>query len=280
MRILALAGLGLAGLGLAGLAHGFRLSTPRVTRSLHAAPKNIAASAHDADEQVKKGMSLRRNHRRAIHAEYYTRRDSIEIVVAEHVDDYRAAVEVRTALPLMIRSRATTEAARCCVCSSSNPYPPCSQAHVRPDDVALEVGCAGGVTTAALGRCARLTYGIDKSISTNMQAEQQSFAQEHIKFMQLDAMDMGALLKLNKVAAEEAERLADDGSTDGDAAARGSPPGFTVILIDISGSAKLSAVLDLVEVYETCFRDSLRLLIVKSFRFACLLDRARPFEST
>ena len=57
------------------------------------------------------------------------------------------------------------------------------------------------------------------------------------------------------------------------------PAGFSVILIDISGSAKLSALLDLVDRYEACFRDSLRLVVVKSFRFACLLDRTRTFEA-
>ena len=58
----------------------------------------------------------------------------------------------------------------------------------------------------------------------------------------------------------------------------GAPAGFSVVLVDISGSARMSAVLDLLERYETVFSDSLRLLIVKSFRLACLLDRARCFE--
>ena len=65
-------------------------------------------------------------------------------------------------------------------------------------------------------------------------------------------------------------------TTRGDAPA---PAGFSVILVDISGSAKLGAVLDLVERYETCFKDSLRLVLIKSFRFACLVDRVRPFEA-
>ena len=57
------------------------------------------------------------------------------------------------------------------------------------------------------------------------------------------------------------------------------PAGFSVILLDISGSVKISSVLDLLERYESCFGDSLRLVVVKSFRLACLLDRARLFES-
>ena len=53
-----------------------------------------------------------------------------------------------------------------------------------------------------------------------------------------------------------------------------------MILVDVSGSAKLSAVLDLVDRYESIFKESLRLIIVKSFRLTCLLDRARPCETS
>jgi hypothetical protein len=63
-------------------------------------------------------------------------------------------------------------------------------------------------------------------------------------------------------------------------AVTGLPTGFSVILVDVSGSAKLSAVLDLVDRYESIFKESLRLIIVKSFRLTCLLDRARPYETS
>ena len=178
--------------------------------------------------------SRRRTFRHTSHAAYFSSRRDIGIVVAEHVDDYRAAVE----------------------------------SLVRPEDVALEVGCAGGKTTDALGRRACLSFGIDKSLSPAMLAEQQRYASQRTRFLQMDATDIGALLRLSRAAALEAKELVD-----------APPAGFSVILLDISGSAKISSVLDLLERYESCFGDSLRLVVVKSFRLACLLDRARLFES-
>tara|TARA_B110001452_G_scaffold72106_1_gene58260 strand:+ start:165 stop:830 length:666 start_codon:yes stop_codon:yes gene_type:complete len=189
--------------------------------------------------------SHRLNHRRTGHNQYFETRANIEVVVTEHVDDYRAAVS----------------------------------SLVRPDDVALEVGCAGGVTTAALGKACCVAVGVDKSFSPGMLAEQSGYAKDHVTFKQLDATDIGALLQLSKSAAQEARERYDPASS-GDGAAAGPAGGFSVILVDISGSAKLSAVLDLLERYEFCFKDSLRLLIVKSFRYACVLDRTRTFESS
>ena len=188
--------------------------------------------------------SHRLNHRRTGHGEYFEHRANIEVVVTEHVDDYRAAVS----------------------------------SLVRPEDVALEVGCAGGVTTDALGKVCCVAVGVDKSFSPGMLAEQSGYAKEHVTFKQLDATDIGALLQLSKSAAKEARGRYDPTSSGGSAPVP--PGGFSVILVDISGSAKLSAVLDLIERYEFCFKDSLRLLIVKSFRLACLLDRTRTFESS
>jgi hypothetical protein len=180
-------------------------------------------------------------HRRKNHGDYYTDRSGVELVVTEHVLDYRDAVD----------------------------------ALVRQDDVALEIGCAGGKTTDALGRRACVAYGVDKTFSPHTHAEQQSFTTERTQFAQVDAYDLGGLLQLSKRAAQEARELHESEAE----VLSALPTGFSVILIDISGSAKLSAVLDLIERYETCFKDSLRLLVIKSFRLACLLDRARPFES-
>ena len=180
--------------------------------------------------------SRRLTTRRRKHDPYFSDRVGIDLYITEHVGDYRAAVE----------------------------------ALVRSNDVALEVGCAGGLTTKFLGRSACVAYGVDKSGSDNMHAEQQSYADsaDNVHFEQIDAMDIGSLLQLSSRAAQEARLRCET-----------SPRGFSVILIDISGSAKLSAVLDLLERYETCFKDSLRLVIIKSFRFACLCDRAQLFES-
>ena len=163
--------------------------------------------------------SRRRTFRHTSHAAYFSSRREIDIVVAEHVDDYRAAVE----------------------------------SLVRPEDVALEVGCAGGKTTDALGRRACLSFGIDKSLSPAMLAEQQRYASQRTRFLQMDATDIGALLRLSRAAALEAKELVD-----------APPAGFSVILLDISGSVKISSVLDLLERYESCFGDSLRLVVVKS----------------
>ena len=98
----------------------------------------------------------------------------------------------------------------------------------------------------------------------------------NLRFAQVDASDIGALVQLSKQAASEA-RAALGPPTEGPSSAP--PAGFSVILIDISGSARFSALLDLIDRYETTFRDSLRLLVIKSFRFACLLDRARLFDA-
>lgn len=190
------------------------------------------------------GTSNRKTHRRKSHGEYFGSRQDIDLVVTEHVDDYRAAVN----------------------------------ALVLPSDVALEVGCAGGKTTCALARVARVAYGVDKSLAPGMREEQRSHAtaQANLHFEAIDATDIGALKQLSQAAASEARAWpTEDGNS-----ANTTPSGFSVILVDISGSAKLSTVLDVVERYEACFQPSLRLVIVKSFRFACLLDRARPFEAS
>ena len=183
--------------------------------------------------------SHRDGHRHRNHASYFADRQAIEVVATEHVEDYRAAAD----------------------------------ALLRSNDVAIEVGCAGGKTTAVLGcRCA-VAYGVDKSFSPNMLLEQQHHAREvGVHFEQLDATDFRALMHLSKRAAQKARERQPD--------VTGLPTGFSVILVDVSGSAKLSAVLDLVDRYESIFKESLRLIIVKSFRLTCLLDRARPYETS
>ena len=188
-----------------------------------------AVEAKEEEQRDDNAATCRNNHRRKRHAKYFRDRQNIALIATEHVDDYRKAVETL----------------------------------VHDEDIALEVGCAGGKTTAVLGRKARLAYGVDKSFSPAMLEEQHSYTNKNTKFLQMDAMDIGVLQQLSREAAQEASVA--------------TTSGFTVILIDISGSAKLSAVLDLIERYETVFSDSLRLLIVKSYRLACLLDRAKPF---
>lgn len=206
----------------------------------------VTTGLSSADTASSHRMNHRMNHRRKKHAEYFRDHCGIELVACEHVDDYRAAVE----------------------------------SLVRSDDLALEVGCAGGNTTRILGRRCRMAYGVDKSFSPGMLAEQQRHAQQsNVNFEQLDATDLGALLRLSqRVAREAAKGSKEEGSEGAEVEADSLPTGFSVILVDISGSAKLSAVLDLIERYESCFKGSLRLLLIKSFRFACLLDRAATFE--
>ena len=211
----------------------------------HISRSGVAAAIDDASDSDD-AKKRRLNKRRRYHADHFASR-SCEIVVAEHVDDYRAAVE----------------------------------ALVRPTDVALEVGCAGGKSTASLGRRAAFACGVDKSCAPSMLAEQRSYASANVNFAQVDATDLGALLQLSASAAHDAREAAAAAAAAG--AARDEQAlaaGFSVILVDISGSAKLSAVLDLVDRYEAAFESSLRLVIIKSYRFASLLDRARPFEAS
>lgn len=174
---------------------------------------------------------VRTTHRRSNHSEYYKQRLGHEIIITEHVKDYRAAV---TSL-------------------------------VRPDDLALEVGCAGGETTGILGKIARLTYGVDKTIVQKNLDEQNGNSSTRTRFLPVDANDIGTLLKLSKEAALEVQ---------------GPHKGFSVILIDISGNATFSNLLTVLERYEGegVFGKSVRLIIIKSFRFANLMDRSRVFE--
>ena len=157
------------------------------------------------------------------------------------------------------------------------------QALVMPSDVALEVGCAGGKTTDALGRRALVAYGVDKSSDPYMHEQQQEHTRRHVKFFEANALDLDTLTELSKRAAREAQEVHEGEATQGRPDALPServPSGFSVVLVDLSGSARLAAVLEAVERYEACFRSSLRLIIVKNYRLACFLDRTRPFEAT
>ena len=177
----------------------------------------------------------RDTHRRSNHANYYEQRVGHKIVVAEHVEDYRDAV---THL-------------------------------IRPDDLALEIGCHGGETTRILGKFARLTYGVDKTVSPARLQEQERNASSRVRFREMDANNIGGLMELSKEAAEEV-------SKDGPDAKKG----FSVVLIDISGNVTFKSLFTLIDIYESSgvFGTDLRLIIVKSFRFASLLDRAKVFE--
>ena len=231
--------------------HAFRLPRflPKLSALFSRVNPDLNMRIESGTKALLAGTSRRMNKRRRFHADYFAEHGHVEVVACEHVDDYRAAVE----------------------------------ALVQAEDIALEVGCAGGKTTAALGRQARIAFGVDKSVSEGMLSEQRVYAQEskNVHFEQLDANDMGALLLLSARAAHLCDVQPKHLKHESDSCAQAAPlpAGFSVILIDISGNAKLSAVLDLVDRYESCFKGSLRLLIVKSFRLACLLDRARSFEA-
>ena len=136
---------------------------------------------------------------------------------------------------------------------------------MRADDLCLEVGCAGGETTRIMGKIARLTYGVDKTTVPKNLQEQGRNASSRTRFLSLDANDIGSLLKLSKEAALEAD---------------GPHKGFSVILIDISGNATFNNLLTVLERYEATavFGKDVRLIIIKSFRFANLMDRSRVFE--
>lgn len=173
-------------------------------------------------------------HRHKNHAGYFTVRSHIRVWVTEHVEDYRQV----------------------------------AKSELRFSDAALELGCAGGATTAVAGKVASWSIGVDRVTCPRVLALQKKLARPHVIFRTLDAEDVGGLLRLQ-------EELR--GST---AALAGSAPrarfeGFTAIFVDLSGSRDLGTVLGLVEKLEqpNVFGGTLRLIVIKSYRLACLVPR-------
>ena len=137
-------------------------------------------------------------------------------------------------------------------------YRAVAERELGPDDAVLELGAAGGLTTALAASRAASAVGVDAnpSMEANMIALQDKLAAEHtnLQFRQQDAFHTGGLLQLQS-------ELAAVPGTDFQ--------GFTAVFIDLSGSRELGPVLKLVETLEdpSVFGSTLRLVVVKAYRY-------------
>jgi SAM-dependent methyltransferase len=178
-------------------------------------------------------------HRHKKHAGYFEARQHIQIWVTEHVQDYRAVAE----------------------------------RELGPEDAVLELGCAGGLTTALAASRALCAVGVDQNnaMEANMIGLQTDLAKQHanLQFRRMDAFNIGGLLDLQSELASA--------SSSGPSDFRG----FTAVFIDLSGSRELGPVLKLVEKLEdpAVFGASLKLVVVKAYRLACLHPRCRLVAS-
>jgi hypothetical protein len=126
---------------------------------------------------------------------------------------------------------------------------------IRDTDVCLEVGCAGGLTTARLAEVCRLAVGIDKNVEPVCKDKQAALAlaarpEGRLRFETLDAFDIGALRQLEA-----------------------SVPGgrFDAIFVDLSGNRDLPTMTALLESYERNFGATCRLFCVKNYKLYKLL---------
>ena len=148
-------------------------------------------------------------------------------------------------------------------------YRAVAERELHPSDCLLELGCAGGVTTAAAGKNAAVSCGVDKNSSERVLQKQASLCTTQVPglvtFRELDALDVKALLKLQ---------------TEFKAIYPGVFKGFTVVFVDLSGSREIGTLLRLVERLEhpSIFGNTLRLVVIKSYRLACLVPRCRMFD--
>ena len=130
----------------------------------------------------------------------------------------------------------------------------------RPDDVALELGCAGGLTTRRLASVCRLAVGVDKNLSpvcTEKQAEL-ALSCDRLSFAAIDAFDIAAVKELQTSIGAN----------------------FTVIFVDLSGNRELGTMMPLLDMYEKSFGDSCRLFCVKNYKLVKLVHNASHLPSS
>jgi hypothetical protein len=123
-------------------------------------------------------------------------------------------------------------------------------AALRRPDVCLEVGCAGGVTTAMIGKACREAVGIDtsdKPVCLDMQAQ---LTNANTVFFPINGSEIRQVMQLGRQ--------------------------FDVVFIDISGDRPLRTLLPMIESYERALKP--RVIVVKNFRLKRLLLHARIFE--
>ena len=114
---------------------------------------------------------------------------------------------------------------------------------VSKEDIVLEVGCGFGKTSFLLSKIAKKVVGIDKSKEAIENAKK--FEENNLKFYLMDANEVRKLLRLREK--------------------------FSVILLDISGSARpwevLRLSLKLIKVFEP------RVLIIKNWKLRSFFER-------
>jgi precorrin-6B methylase 2 len=90
------------------------------------------------------------------------------------------------------------------------------------DDVVLEVGCCGGMTTHLVGRCCPqgMAIGIDQTAAEIAIAKKRFAIEGRVEFYEMDAFDMAAVIKLQKQISRR----------------------FNKVLIDINGSRDIGTV--------------------------------------
>ncbi|KAF8073140.1 Acbp2 [Scenedesmus sp. PABB004] len=121
---------------------------------------------------------------------------------------------------------------------------------VTRDDVVLEVGCAEGLTTAALAKRAKLAIGVDKSPGQIAKAvARHGGALPNLAFACLDAFDLAAVRQ--RVGAAGGARV-------------------DVVFLDVSGSRAVGDVAALLGKYERVFAP--RVFVVKAFHLKRLED--------
>ena len=112
---------------------------------------------------------------------------------------------------------------------------------VTEQDVVLEIGCAGGTTSARLYRHARYVVAIDKGGALSIARR----THPHIHFEQIDGFDISRVRQLGY--------------------------NFTRVYIDISGCRDICDVIKMVTMYEAVFRPEV--IVVKSTKLKRLVSR-------
>eukprot|EP00937_MAST-01D_sp_MAST-1D-sp2_P001001 g1001.t1 len=123
-------------------------------------------------------------------------------------------------------------------------------------DVALEVGCAGGLTTKRLAQACALAVGIDKNETPVCKSKQAELASERLRFATVDAFDVASIKRLEA----------------------GLPRPFSVIFIDLSGNRELATMMTLITTYEKMFAEC-RFFCVKNYKLVKLIANSSTLSS-
>ncbi|KAK3262397.1 hypothetical protein CYMTET_28745 [Cymbomonas tetramitiformis] len=120
---------------------------------------------------------------------------------------------------------------------------------IRSTDVVLEVGCAGGLTTARIGKACQLAIGIDPNVEPVCKDMQRKLARDNVRFETMDGFDIASVTRLEQEVGGK----------------------FDVIFLDISGNRALATMTPLLDTYEKVFGERCRLFCVKNYKLYRLL---------